>query len=361
MNRHYAILDPIRFAAALLVFAFHCAYLFSTDEAVAAAGLGFLRGGWIGVDLFFAISGFVVGLAAQRDWHQTPGAFPGRFLARRAVRIVPLYLLTGLVYLAFVDDAALRGDSWLRQAISHLSFTHNFWPDTMLSINPPSWSLAHEVQLYLVLALLTPWLVGRKPSTILALAFALAIAWRCAAYLALRHTDATLLQHYAFATPGMIDSFGAGVALAAWHWRGGGNLPRWRNLAWVGLLALAAALLAAADATAAIDDGSIWHTPVRALLLRSFVAAGVALFLLAALAAGTRLASAGAVWRHLGDISYGIYLWHAIVLMLISKWLDAAIPIRCAAALLATLALAELTLWLVERPILRRARARLAG
>lgn len=367
MTRHYPIIDPIRFSAALLVLAFHSAYVFSTEDAIVAAGMGLLRGGWIGVDLFFAISGLVVGLAAHRDWRAAPASFRTAFMRKRVARIVPLYLVTAVVWLLCLDGSALQGESWLRQALSHATFTHNFWPDTLMSINPPSWSLAHEFQLYVLLVLATPWLARRTPGTILLMAFATAILWRWGVYCIVAWQapaeGVALVQHYTFVTPGMIDSFGAGVALAAWHRRGGtlgdtlgGALGG--ALAWVGLLALPVALSIAGEATAAFSDASVWNDPVAALLLRSGIAACVALFLLCALELGSRLSAGGAWGRHLGDLSYGIYLWHAIVLLLVQRKLDAPIPVKFAAVLLLTLVLAELGFWLVERPMLRRLRAR---
>lgn len=361
MNQHHPILDPIRFGAAMLVLSFHSAYIFASEDIIVASGFALVRGGWIGVDLFFVISGLVVGMAADRDWRARPKAFRGRFLLRRAARILPLYLVTCVIWLLCVDDGALRGDSWLRQLLSHLTLVHNVWPDTLSAINPPSWSLAHEFQLYVLLIALTPWLARCSPGVILLLSFTTAIVWRCAAYLLLsgQHSAAEIMQvqHFAFFTPGMIDSFGAGVAMMAWHRRGGAIPVRFHGLAWMCLLALLPALWIAGEAHAAISDASIWNQPAKALLLRSFVAVGVALFLLGAIETGKRLATDGAWSRHLGDLSYGIYLWHAIVLLAVARLLDAPIPVKFVVVVLLTLIAAELGLRLIERPILRRARA----
>ncbi len=359
VNRHYAILDPIRFAAALLVLAFHAAGAFLPAQTFAATGIAFVRGGWAGVDLFFVISGLVVGMAAQREWQATPTSYRSRFLLKRLARIAPLYLVTCAVYLAFVDDAVLRGDSAWRQVLSHVSFTHNFWPDTMMSINGATWSLSNEFQLYLILILATPWLARRSPKAILLLAFGIALAWRVGSYLALIHffpeNGQVLAQHYGLVTPGMIDSFGAGVALAVWRGRGGELAQRWRWLNGVFLLGLPLALWHAGTVTVQSLQANIGY----ALLMHSVLAALLALFLLGALELSQRHLATGHHWlRHLGDLSYGIYLWHGIVLVLVQRAMpDSPGLLRLVAVVVLSLVLAWIGFRLIERPVLTRIQA----
>jgi len=57
------------------------------------------RIGWIGVDLFLVISGFVITYSAVRDFRKSEAGFKRRFMTRRLLRIMPLYVLTTLVYL----------------------------------------------------------------------------------------------------------------------------------------------------------------------------------------------------------------------------------------------------------------------
>src|SRR5258708_5322664 len=114
------------------------------------------RIGWIGVDLFFVISGFVITRSALAMWRRDPLAFPRQYWAHRLSRIVPLYLLTGVLWVVlflpdFFDQSSLHA---LWQISAHLTFTHTFWPFTYAAINGVNWTLALEMQFYLLVAVL---------------------------------------------------------------------------------------------------------------------------------------------------------------------------------------------------------------
>src|SRR5271154_3096363 len=113
--------------------------------------LDFFRLGWVGVDLFFAISGFVIvysGLILYRD---APGRFAKGYWARRISRIVPLYVLTGALWIAFVSDGffAQPAREWAWQLFTHLTFTHNLFVSTHGAIDAVNWTLGVEMQFYL--------------------------------------------------------------------------------------------------------------------------------------------------------------------------------------------------------------------
>lgn len=361
MNRYLPALDALRFLAALLVVAFHCLYYFGLQDAAAGGPAALLAGGWIGVDIFFVISGLVVTMAALRVRERSPQQPVREFLTHRLVRIVPLYLVTCVAYLLLVDAGPVSGADALRQIASHLSFTHNLWPDTSTSINPPSWSLANEMQLYLLLILLLPWLASWRPRTVLFLAFAVALAYRALVFVwvdpqAADHAAA--LQHYSYVTPGMVDSFGAGVAMALWLVSAPTReaSSRTARLAWVGVALLAGVLClyVAASATAAVLDGSIWQQPARAIPLRTLIAVPAAIVVLALVrtSLGARPGNHAAM-RHAGDLSYGIYLWHATAIVLAARHVEGPAGLRIAVAVALTLILSELTWRLVERPAMR--------
>lgn len=108
--------------------------------------------GAAGVALFFVISGFCI----HWSFRQSSGIW-SHFYIRRLFRIVPAYV-AALVFVFVImfrhlPDAAKGGFFW-SQFSAHLFFVHNFFPSTFKAVNPPLWSLAVEVQLYLLYPLL---------------------------------------------------------------------------------------------------------------------------------------------------------------------------------------------------------------
>jgi peptidoglycan/LPS O-acetylase OafA/YrhL len=150
-------LDGLRAIAILLV-------LFSHQAAfVPLAGIRrFLDMGWIGVDLFFVLSGFLIGgiLLEQRDATN----YYRIFYLRRFLRIVPLYtliLLPGLVVLGLGLQAYFAGHSLGDRSAAAIWFCPFFLQNIAwaLALIPPTyllptWSVAVEEQFYLLLPLL---------------------------------------------------------------------------------------------------------------------------------------------------------------------------------------------------------------
>jgi peptidoglycan/LPS O-acetylase OafA/YrhL len=350
--RYFAALDPLRAGAALAVLVFHVIFASAWEDFPRQFPLGWLRGGWVGLDLFFVISGLVVGQSALVGFAERGGGFWRRFALNRMARIMPLYLLTAVVFVIAVrPDFIDRPDlGW--QVLTHLLFIHNLWIDTAMSINPPSWSLGNEVQLYLVLALATP-LIARSAGWRVAMAgIVLALCWRAAVMAAGTDGDVAMLQHRVYQMPGMVDSFALGVALAlAWS---AGRLRLGTAMGWVCVASGLAVLGIGSAVVDAAVDGSIWQDPWLAISLRSIVAVGAALVVLGCMQLPVPR-EAGGPWawmaRRAGDLSYGIYLWHAMVIEL----LLANSSMRGLALLLAVVVtsalLAEASWRWVERPL----------
>lgn len=164
-KKHLDLLDYTRAVAIISVVAYHClvaigAQLYwngSTRDLNAPFSnlvLLPLNLGSLGVAIFFVVSGFCIHLSFQQQGKKYSG-----FFVRRFFRLYPAYLVC-LVFFAFAfpkTSLAFSGlatnESW-RQFISHLLFMHNFEPGTFFGINASFWSLAVEVQLYLLYPLL---------------------------------------------------------------------------------------------------------------------------------------------------------------------------------------------------------------
>jgi peptidoglycan/LPS O-acetylase OafA/YrhL len=341
-------------------------------RGVAIAGVllfhgGELIGGYLGVDLFFTLSGFLITSLLLTEWQGTRRIRLAQFWARRARRLLPalfLMLLGVAAYAAFVaaptELERIRDDG-----LATLGYVANWHSiiagnDYWALFRAPSpldhtWSLAIEEQFYLVWPVVVLGLVrGRnvrdaaRRVTIAALGGGIVLGgW--AMVLASRASDARLFVGTDTRAPAVL----VGAALAGWWaWRGPGCSRGGR----VALeLAGIVGILALALAWTRLDGQS----PVlfRGGLLACALAEAV---LLAAAAHPLRgpiavCLSFGPL-RGLGIISYGVYLWHWPVYV----WLDPARTrldgwsltiVRIAV----TLMVASASYVLVERPIRRGA------
>jgi peptidoglycan/LPS O-acetylase OafA/YrhL len=158
-------LDGLRGLAILLVLWYHNVFAFGLKPSSRLLS-AFLTSGkltWSGVDLFFALSGFLIG-GILLDARDSPRYFK-TFYTRGACRIFPLYFLfTGCVLLI----RHLRPFwlyNWPRSsmpALAYLTFTQNLWPwHVEISALVPTWSLCVEEQFYLTIPLAIRFLKQR--------------------------------------------------------------------------------------------------------------------------------------------------------------------------------------------------------
>jgi peptidoglycan/LPS O-acetylase OafA/YrhL len=129
-----------------------------------------LHAGGVGVDIFFFISGFVLFYPyAQHLFEERPLQTLAHYFTRRVLKIVPSYWLsltiaTILLSLgAFLPSEPMPQGSLAFHFFSHLLFLHNFWAISFGSINGSFWTLAVEVQFYLIFPIIArffmvaPW------------------------------------------------------------------------------------------------------------------------------------------------------------------------------------------------------------
>lgn len=158
-------LDLLRAVAILWVMAYHV-----TSYGVALPGVA--EFGWIGVDLFFVLSGYLVGAQAFAACLAPGGARWGRFMARRALRVLPTYLAVLGLYLWI---PAWRESPGMQPTWQFLSFTANLFPDYVNArAFSHAWSLCVEEHFYLALPLVVSSLAWR-PAAWKTAAVALAI------------------------------------------------------------------------------------------------------------------------------------------------------------------------------------------
>ena len=158
---HITPLDGLRGIAVILVLVFHFAWTFPDGTPLAMAIKRVLWVGWVGVDMFFVLSGYLItrGLVAPSDL--PVGTRLRKFWARRVLRIFPLYyivLIVGSVACVVVGEAVPTAPYWFYFQNYALAFDHD-----VLRWTAHFWSLAIEEQFYF----LWPLLALRAPRRVL--------------------------------------------------------------------------------------------------------------------------------------------------------------------------------------------------
>ncbi|MFZ9627796.1 MAG: acyltransferase family protein [Ilumatobacteraceae bacterium] len=344
---HRRELDGLRTVAVMVVLLFH-------------AGLRGFDGGFIGVDTFFVLSGFLItGLLLGE-------ARGGRidlvaFYARRSRRLLPAALLTVVVTSAVwlltssvIARRALVGDAQAASLyVANWHFvrqTTDYFADG--GAESPFlhfWSLAAEEQFYFVwpavlvgLVLLTRWRdrLHHLPRAVRVVALVLGTA-SLVSLIATTAADNESLAY--FGTHHRVYQLMVGAALATVDWRAAPPAVRRAGERFAAIPLAVLMVLA----TSLVDTGPG---------LRGFAATAAAAMLVAALTVGgaatptARLLSTAPMVR-LGELSYGIYLWHWPVILVLQRFVTERHAVVAVVATAASAALAWLSHVVVERRI----------
>lgn len=362
-------LDVLRGVAILLVFGRHLE-LPRPDGAVGAFARNWFEIGWLGVDLFFVLSGFLIGGLLVTELQKHGRIDVVRFLVRRGLKIYPAYFVF-IAYLTLMPTAkalARGGDSWATFAEEWAQY----WPNLLflqnyVGTNPAghTWTLAVEEHFYLMLpfGLVALAAIGRVrmlvPLCLLAVP-ALLLALRC---VSVWTSDPFAVKMSA--THLRLDAllFGVGIrGLAQYFPDRFAAARRWRGC-------LVAAGLALWSLNLFIEPGTAF---IRTIGLTGTYL-GSAAFLLAAY--HTHAADFGRWSRFvvpasllvgwIGVYSYAIYLWHVTAMGILGReiggrlmawagqssptvWLVSALVVS-AGAILAGVVASKLVEW----PVLR--------
>ncbi len=326
------------------------------------AGIPVFAGGYVGVDVFFVISGFLITGLLLRELRRHGRISLAGFYARRARRLLPLTaLLLGTVAVASllllsplralevagdIVSSALYTANWHFAAQSVDYFAQDVEPSPVLHL----WSLAIEEQFYLAwpaLLLGATWYQRRRGRRLdRALWLALALVFALSLGFGIAFTSDEPAAAY-FSTFGRAWELALGGCLAL---LGAVRLPRLgaAALGWAGLAAIVYAALAF-DATTPFPG-------VAALV----PTVGAAALILAGSAAAERGSPAGPLSlrpvRYVGRISYSWYLWHWPALVFAAFVWGPLSPLAGVAVVLASLLPTVLGHHLVEEPV-RHARA----
>jgi peptidoglycan/LPS O-acetylase OafA/YrhL len=269
--------------------------------------------GWIGVDLFFVLSGFLLGYhALTRPGYVTTRSGLLKYFRRRFLRVAPAFYVQ-MLFVVGLGAAGVYTIAPLTQIVASLMMAQNFFVLTHLPIFPVWWSLPIEFDFYLLLPLLVLPLLKQQP---IARYVAMAVfASFCFEYLILE----ILSPYYKgliHELPARLQEFCGGLGTAAIWARHPNLVLRARH----GLFLIGACLLGLLLVLGANHFDSIAATAGRweTYAFRPLLALACSLFILAVCARDpiARVVCENRVVLFLGTISYSLYLWHALPLWL---------------------------------------------
>lgn len=341
-------LDGLRALAVYLVVAFH-------------AGIDGFRGGFIGVDVFFVLSGYLVTGLLVRDLGRPQGRIDlARFYSRRARRLLPAagiaLVATALAFATIaapVEFADARGG--IRAASLYFANWHflNQSADyfaTDINANPVVhyWSLSVEEQFYLLWPLLlgglyaiTRWAGARQ---MLVVRLVIATAGLCSLAAALSLSGDHLNRAY-YGTDTRAYQLLAGAVIAV----SPGIFPLLRRAPVAKILpafsaVMALGLLVAASHFVGLD-------PIRRGAVVTLLTGALIVSLEAAPRDFGRRLLSWAPLTYLGRVSYGTYLWHWLVIVVLARRADLSPLATAAVASVVATGLASVSYQIVEQPI----------
>jgi peptidoglycan/LPS O-acetylase OafA/YrhL/lysophospholipase L1-like esterase len=350
---HIPGLDGVRAFAVLTVLVFH---LWPNR----------LPGGFLGVDVFFVISGFLITTLLLREGTRTGRIDLPGFWLRRARRLIPalvLVVVASLVVAWLVSHDLLVGAD--RQTIGALTFSSNwlevsagsdYFHATSPALFVTFWSLAVEEQFYLLWPIILVGVLALTPGPVARVRTAVGLAAASAVLMAALVVpgDNPTRVYYGTDTHLFGLMLGAAVAFAFAGDVGVFAQRRWLRLRrWVGFVALFGLLVLSvrmdSDATFTYRGGLALASILSAVVIASLPGPSTAL---------TRWAEQRPIaW--VGERSYGIYLWHWPVIVLLAAVLPATAPgsdptlVAVGLSLGCTFALAAASYRWIEMPVRR--------
>ncbi len=359
--RYAAGLDGLRAIAVTVVLLFH-------------ADLPWFPGGFLGVDVFFVLSGYLITSLILTELRRTNRVDFGQFYLRRARRLLPALgvtlALAAVLALTVAPDAAerLRGD-----IVASLFYVSNWWYVVhdlsyfevigRAPLLQHLWTLAIEEQFYLVWPavafLLFRWGGRRRIATVAAAGALLSTIWMAYLSVTMDAPGTADVSRLYFGTDSHAMGMLAGATLATlWQMdRLPAVLGRWGRaaLTGAGIVGIAGIVWFVHNVT----SDTTWLYRGGFLLLALLVAPIIAAAVHPALRFG-RVLGWGPM-RYVGTRSYGLYLFHWPIFLVLRPEIDVpwSGPVVLVLRLAATFAVAELSYRFVEMPVRRGAIGRL--
>jgi peptidoglycan/LPS O-acetylase OafA/YrhL len=269
--------------------------------------------GWAGVDLFFVLSGFLVGRILLKERVKTGTFDRWRFMKRRALKLWPV------LYVYLVAELLMGDNPWQTFFFQNLVHLQNYLGTSLSQL----WSLAVEEHFYLIVAVLYPIFVrrGSKPATMLIVLGSVMVA-----SLAFRFGGTALgvpSVEIQWQTHFRADALAAGVFLAVLSVHYETAFAKMLTFRWLWFFLTVAGILAIVF----IPHPGMWADTFGYTI--SYLTGASFLLLLHKAAWVPRASGVLRPIGQLGVYSYGLYIWHAaaagVVVLLLSK-VSAAAP-----------------------------------
>jgi peptidoglycan/LPS O-acetylase OafA/YrhL len=303
-------LDVVRGLAIVLALGWHFSGERSGNvvlDALTWPGRSF---GWAGVDLFFVLSGFLLGRLVLLEQLRT-GRFDGRrFTARRLLKLWPV------LYVFLAVQAVAGPEPWTSYLWQNALHVQNYAGTSLAHL----WSLAVEEHFYLGLAVLFPLFARRRGSPSLLAAILVGVLVGALALRIWAATQGVSEVRLQWRTHFRVDSIAAGVLLALFcvHWPE--HFERLRRRRWLLLGVLAAGTVHL------VTVGKLGVVGATIGFTVAYVTGAALLLLLYRAAWVPRARRLTAPVALLGRYSYGIYIWHIFAASFVLGLLPAGGP-----------------------------------
>ncbi|TWD83714.1 peptidoglycan/LPS O-acetylase OafA/YrhL [Kribbella amoyensis] len=365
-RQRFPALDGLRAAGALAVLTTHVG--FHSGDSLNGPFAGLLSRLDVGVAIFFAISGFLLYRPHVVAWFEEteqPHLLP--YFRNRALRILPALWVA--VILAAVLVRQPSGVDW-STFVRHATLTQIYVDRPAADGLTQLWSLATEVAFYLLLPFLARLLTSYQRPTRRAVRWRLAVlcCFTLLGPLWMAGINATGHPRAGLWLPGYLGWFAVGMGFALWQVaRSSGRLQAspLDTLAKVpGTVWGAAAALLVIAATPLAGPYALTPPSAAQAFVKSLLYTAIAACVVFPAITPTRRAAAvlgGRVGHVAGDISYGVFCYHLVVLVLVERLFGVELftgrfAVLFWPTLVVSIAVAAASYYLMERPIMRLGR-----
>jgi peptidoglycan/LPS O-acetylase OafA/YrhL len=340
---HIRSLDIVRGLAALAVFIAHFVQHFLPVNDLGWAARAFSLLGVIGVTIFFVLSGFLIHMGASIELAHRGNINWLQYGLRRLLRIYPAYLAAIMGYALLMPHihSEFATEITTQGLITHLLLISSFFPTEFHSINGIFWTVIVECHFYLIYPFIFPLIRKLSPIRFFAIVWLVSNLFFIASS-ALTHAgeNRMMLQMTA---PALIWKWALGIVLAE-ICINNKLLALQRHLTNIWLAPPTLFLIFACTLT---------NYPTLELNYSRFITPFLCFIFLGIVIFSPLRNWHSKVGEWLGEVSYSVYLWHPLCLIIVTAWPLPTLPLNLCASVALTAAVSALSHRVIEKPSIR--------